>query len=188
MRAYALSMVVVGILSSASSALAASSISSASNQSFPVAGITTAVATITVVDDGVAPVITAAGDLRIRIPAGFNMTWDTADTTATIGGAASSRVSTSTSYEDSDHTLVVDVTADFGPGDSLTISGLSFSNFSAPSAADNLELVVDGSGVTVAHDDKAIQVVGAVPMLPLGFVAAWVAILLGGGIWRLRNA
>ena len=56
-------------------------------------------------------------DIRITVPVGFNMSWDSSDTTATIGGGASSKVSTTVSYEDSGRTLVLDVTSDFAAGD-----------------------------------------------------------------------
>ena len=62
-------------------------ISSATNQLFNQEGGATAIATITITEDG-APSITDTNDIRIRIPSGFNMTWDISDTTATIGGAA----------------------------------------------------------------------------------------------------
>ena len=134
-------------------------ISSAASQIFNQDDAVTAISTITVTEDGT-PTVTAANDLRVRIPATFNMTWDAADTTAVIGGAASAKVSTTVSYEDSDQTLVLDVTSDFGPGDQITISGLSFTAFSAPSAADSLELVVAGSGGgTADEDDKTITVI-----------------------------
>ena len=130
-------------------------LSAAANQSFTVSDPVTASKVLTVTESAVGPSITAADDIRIRIPAGFNMTWDTADTTATIGGAALAKVSSTVSYEDADQTLVLDVTADFAAGDQITIADLGFDNFTAASASDNLELVVSGgSGPTAATDDK----------------------------------
>ena len=52
-------------------------VSSAANQVFVVGDPSTVSSTITVTDNGVTVVITAANDIRIRIPPGFNMTWDT---------------------------------------------------------------------------------------------------------------
>ncbi len=139
--------------------IAAPTISSATNQSFMAGDPPTAIATITVTEDAVAPGITAANDLRIRIPSGFNMTWETSDVTATLGGSAAGKVSSTVSYEDGGLTLVLDVTSDFAAGEQLTISDLSFANFSAASPADNLELVVAGAGgATAATDDKTITV------------------------------
>ena len=134
-------------------------LSAAANQSFTVSDPVTASKVLTVTESAVGPSITPADDIRIRIPAGFNMTWDTADTTATIGGSALAKVSSTVSYEDADQTLVLDVTADFAAGDQITIADLGFDNFTAASASDNLELVVSGgSGPTAATDDKTITI------------------------------
>ena len=48
---------------------------------------------MTITDGTGAGTFTDANDLRIRIPATFNMIWDTLDVTATIGGGASAKVS-----------------------------------------------------------------------------------------------
>ncbi|MHC4218613.1 MAG: right-handed parallel beta-helix repeat-containing protein [Planctomycetota bacterium] len=133
-------------------------ISSAANQSFFVGEAATAISQITVTDtDGV---ITAADDIRIRIPAGFGMIWDYPDTTAVIGGAASSKASTTVSYEDTNATLVLNVTSDFAAGDVITVSGLSFASFSALSSADNLEIEVYNDGEVSATDDKTVTITG----------------------------
>ena len=135
------------------------SLSSAANQLFNQSQAPTAISVITVTEDG-GPTLTALNDLRIRIPAGFNMTWDNTDLTATIGGPAAAKVSGAVvGYEDSDHTLVLDILTDFVAGDSITIADLSFANFTAPTAADNLELVdAGGGGATAATDDKSVTV------------------------------
>jgi hypothetical protein len=138
-------------------AVGAPTISSAADQTFYEADPPTAISTITVTDDGSSPTITAGGDIRIRIPAGFNMSWDTTDTTAVIGGAAAGKVSTSVIYEDGGQTLVLDVTADFIAGDQITVAGLSFTGFGT-SADDNLELEVSGADTVAAVDDKTITV------------------------------
>jgi hypothetical protein len=82
------------------------------------------------------------------------MLWDTSVLLAVIGGTAASKVSTTVSYEDDGKTLVLDVTSDFAPSDQITISGLSFTNFSAASYGDRLELDVFNHGATTAEDDK----------------------------------
>ena len=134
------------------------SISSAANQEFRVDGDSTAISTITITDDASTPGINTEDDIRIRIPSGFNMTWDTSDATATLGGTASAKASTSVSYEDSNKTLVIDVTSDFAAGQTLTVAGLSFNNFSAVSATDNLELEIDNAGTAIDTDDKTIEI------------------------------
>ena len=133
-------------------------LSSAANQFFTVDGLTKGISPITVTDDGTTPAITAANDIRIRIPSSFNMTWDTSDTVASISGTASGKVSTTVSYEDSGKTLVINVTSNFTAGESIVVSGLSFKNFSANSAADNLELEVLNNGAVQATDDKTIAI------------------------------
>jgi hypothetical protein len=140
-------------------------ISSGANQTFTVGDSTTAISPITVTDHGQTPVITAVDDIRIRIPAGFNMDWDIFDTIATITGSAAAKVSTTVSYEDSDKTLVIDVTSDFAASDAITISGLSFTSFSAASSSDYLDLDVNNDATADATDDKTIQIDPA-PSLP----------------------
>ena len=139
-------------------AIAAPTISSAANQTFSVGDPARDIRTITITEDSVSPTITAGDDIRIRIPDGFNMTWDTLDLTAVIGGSAAGKVSTTVSYEDGGRTLVLDVTSDFAAADQITISGLSFENFSAVSAADNLELEVKNNDVVQNTDDKTIAI------------------------------
>ncbi|HWL39698.1 MAG TPA: hypothetical protein VNO75_05615 [Gemmatimonadaceae bacterium] len=135
------------------------SLASLANMTFTVGDPAVGAAIITVIDNATAPTITAADDLRIRIPAGFNMTWNTALTTATIGGPAAAKVSPTVSYEDGGRTLVLDVTADFVAGNQITVSGVQFDNFTAISGADNLQLVVSGAGGgTAVTDTRTIQI------------------------------
>ncbi len=87
------------------------------------------------------------------------MTWDMSVTSVTLTGTASSKVSaTLMSYEDGDKTAVLDVTTDFAVGDQIIIDGLRFTSFTAPSAADNLELEVNNDDVVSATDDKTITI------------------------------
>ncbi len=138
----------------------APTISSAANQTFTVGQAATAMSTITITDDN-PPTITAANDIRIRIPSTFNMTWNTGLTTATIGGPQAGKVSTTVGYEDGGKTLVLNVTGNFAKNDQITVSGLQFKTFTAASAADHLQLVVSGAGGgTAAADDKTITILG----------------------------
>ncbi|MHC4140914.1 MAG: right-handed parallel beta-helix repeat-containing protein [Planctomycetota bacterium] len=132
-------------------------ISSASNQTFTISDPATAISALTITD-GATPTITAANDIRVTIPAGFNMTWDATDTTATIVG---SDVSGTVTYEDSDATLVIDVTGDFSALQSIAVSDLSFKNFTAASSPDNLEVDVNNDSVADATDSSTIQISGA---------------------------
>ncbi|MHC4415259.1 MAG: right-handed parallel beta-helix repeat-containing protein [Planctomycetota bacterium] len=134
-------------------------LSSAANQTFDVGDPATAISGITVTDGSTAS-ITAANDIRIRIPVGFSMTWDATDATASISGGAASKVSGTVTYEDGNATLVVDVTSDFAGSDSITVSGLRFTDFTAASGPDNLELDLDNDATADATDGKTIQVRG----------------------------
>jgi phosphodiesterase/alkaline phosphatase D-like protein len=138
----------------------AAALVSSANQVFSVSDSTTAIQTITVIDAGT-PTITAANDIRIRIPTAFNMVWDTTDTSAVIGGGAAGKVSGTVTYEDAGKTLVLNATSDFAGGDSITVSGLSFKTFSGTSAASNLELETDNLGGTADTDSKTIRIVSA---------------------------
>jgi hypothetical protein len=133
-------------------------ISSAANQTFYVGDSPTAISTITVTDDNQTPSIYAATDIRIHLPSGFDMSWDTLDTEAIIGGGADSKVSTTVTYEGAGMTLVLDVTDDFAASDQITISGLSFLNFTDTSGPDNLELEVGNDNTKAALDDKTITI------------------------------
>ncbi|MBI2591766.1 MAG: hypothetical protein HYW34_03770 [Candidatus Brennerbacteria bacterium] len=90
------------------------------------------------------PVITAANDIRIKIPSSLNMLWQTSTVVATIGGSASGKASTTVSYPDN-KTLLINVLTDFAADDDLTISGLNFSNFTSASASTTLETYYDGA-------------------------------------------
>jgi outer membrane protein assembly factor BamB len=105
------------------------------------------------VSEGMGNSIGATNDIRIRIPAGFNMTWAPM-TPLTISGPASSFVSQFVTYEDSFRTLVIPVIGGFSPSDYITVSGARFQGFSAVSAPDRLVLDV---GPT-ALDDKTVEI------------------------------
>jgi uncharacterized repeat protein (TIGR01451 family) len=134
-------------------------ISSFDDQSFRVGDPPITISEITIQDDASAPTITAGNDIRVRIPAGFNMSWDVSDVSAVIIGTGAGKVSSTVSYEDGGQTLVVDVLTDFDPGDAITVSALSFTNFTAPSIVDHLELEVYNDGQATAMDDKDIFIV-----------------------------
>ncbi|PYP70119.1 MAG: hypothetical protein DMD36_07630, partial [Gemmatimonadetes bacterium] len=139
--------------------VAAPTLASAANQLFLVGQAATAMSAITVTD-AATPTITTANDIRIRIPATVAMTWNTALTTATLSGTGATKVATTVSYEDGGKTLVLSVTTNFVGSEQLVVSGLQYKSFTAPSAADYLQLVVTGAGGgTNASDSRTIQVV-----------------------------
>jgi uncharacterized repeat protein (TIGR01451 family) len=140
----------------------AAAISSLADRTFFVGGVPSLVSPITV-SEGLAPTITASNDVRVRIPGTLAMAWDGADATATLSGSAASKVSPAVLFEDSGATLVLDVTADFGPFDALEVSGLSFRDFAAPSTG-SLELETGNDGAVTAVDDKTMSIATAGPV------------------------
>ncbi|HEX7898261.1 MAG TPA: PKD domain-containing protein [Planctomycetota bacterium] len=140
-------------------AVGAPILSSASSQLFVVGDPPTAASALTVTD-GLVARITAAGDVRIRIPASLSMVWDTSVTTPTIGGSAGGKASATVTYEDAGKTLVVDVVTDLAPLETLVVSGVSFMTFSAASTPANLELEVNNLNTVADLDDKTKAVRG----------------------------
>ena len=94
-------------------------LSSTANQFFNDASAPQAISLITVTEDA-SPSLNTTDDLRIRIPATFNMTWDSTDTTAVIGGPQAAKLDTNVSYEDGDRTLVIPVLTDFATADQVS--------------------------------------------------------------------
>ncbi len=153
-------------------------ISSAANQTFATGDPPTTLATITIVAGPSGTDVTAADDLRIRIPAGLAMLWDTSVTTVTLGGTAGSRVSGSVSYEDASRTVVLNVTSDFAASEDITVSGLRATSFTAASGPLPLDLEARNDDTVTASDDKQITIVAG----GAGGCAAWYDVS-----WGLRK-
>ena len=132
------------------------SISSATNQLFHVNDASSAAAAITVTDIGGGN-IKFNRDIHITIPTGFNMQWDTTVPTVTITGSAAAKVTTTVTYTGT-ATAVINVTATFNANDFVVISGLKFTNFTATSAANNLQLSLRNGLQVDATDNRTIQV------------------------------
>jgi uncharacterized repeat protein (TIGR01451 family) len=144
------------------SPLAAQTISSAANQTFVVGDPSTPISPITITDK-TPPTIKANKNIRVRIPASLNMTWDPTITTVTITGSGASKVSTTVSFANGNRDLVLNITVNFGGGDQITVSGLNFTNFTAPSAASSLGLITGGAGgAIVATDNRTKTIVAKV--------------------------
>src|SRR5207249_1093827 len=126
-------------------------IASAANQVFVVGQAPAGISPITITDVAT-PIITAANDIRVRIPSGLS--WNTALTTATITGSGAGKVSPTVSYEDAGKTLVLNVTSNFAGNDQIVVSGLQYMSFTAPSTAGYLQLAVSGSGSGAASSDS----------------------------------
>ncbi len=138
----------------------AQTISSAANQTFVVGDPTTGISPITITTTSGGQ-IKQNTDIRVRIPAGLNMTWDPTITTATITGSAAIKVSTTVSYANGNLDLFINVTTNFGNGDQITVSGLNFTNFTAPSAASRLGLITGGAGGPVVANDNRTKTIAA---------------------------
>ncbi len=138
----------------------AQTISSAANQTFVVGDPTTGTSPITITTTSGGQ-IKQNTDIRVRIPAGLNMTWDPTITTATITGSAAIKVSTTVSYANGNLDLFINVTTNFGNGDQITVSGLNFTNFTAPSAASRLGLITGGAGGPVVANDNRTKTIAA---------------------------
>jgi hypothetical protein len=126
------------------------SVSSADDQVFQVGQSATPISPITITDGNTSD-ITAANDIRIAIATSTTgMLWDTTDTTAVISGTGAAKVSTTVRYERGGSVLVIPVNSNFandifGTGESITVSGLSFTNFSnAKEASQDLVMYLGG--------------------------------------------
>lgn len=149
------------------SALMKAALSSAANQIFSFGAATTTLSTLTITDQST-PSITAANDLRIKISTStVRMLFDTTDTSATLGGTASGKVSGTVSYEGGGSVLVVPVDTDFNASDTLTIGGLSFTQFTAVNIATTaLGIYLDGPTDTGSDnsDDKLVTITGSMTL------------------------
>ena len=137
-------------------------IHSSNDQFFAVGDPPTKMATIRITDDDVTPQITAANDIRIRIPAGFNMLWDVTNLTPTFSGRGNSNVSGTVSYEDGGRTMVINVLTDFSPSDWLNVKNVEFVSFTSASPPDRLELEVYNDGTIVSVDAFTKEISGGV--------------------------
>ena len=156
---YALGAAGLAVLASvaAPNAALAQTITSAANQLFHVNDAATTISPITVADPA-GNTIKFQRDIYITIPAGFNMTWDTSVLVATLTGNAAGRCDPNVTYLNGNQTVKILVNTTFAAGDQVVISGLRFANFSATSAANNLELALKSNLQLVATDSRSIQI------------------------------
>ena len=142
-------------------------ISSSATQSFVVSQASTVISSI-IITDSTGGAITALNGLRITIPSGLAMEWDTTKTTATITSVVSFKVSPAVTYENLNKTLVLNIIYDFAAGESFTLTGLSFTNFTAASSSDYLGLDIYNTGVSYLKDNKAITIISSAGVLFTG--------------------
>jgi len=144
-------------------AIGAPTISTAGNQIFGVGDTPTATNTITITD-GTPARTSAANDLRIKIPAGFNMQWDTArvdnGTGINFGGSNAAAAAGTITYETS-QIARVNLSGPIGAGQTLTIAGMRYQNFSNPSTPNNIQLEVNGLGTNCNVAGNFVAIGGA---------------------------
>jgi uncharacterized repeat protein (TIGR01451 family) len=133
------------------------SISSAANQLFHVADAATTISPMTVTDISGGN-IKFNRDIRITIPAGFNMTWDTSVLTAALSGSAAARCSPIVAYSNLNQTVTINVLSTFAAGEVVIISGLKFTNFTGTSPANNLQLDLKNNPGFNATDNRTITI------------------------------
>jgi len=131
-------------------------IGSAADKSMSRGYVPSAIQTITITDDPGAPGIKNGTPIVVRIPAGFAMTWNETDMTATLGGTAAGKVG-AVSYTRANHRLMIAVASDFSAGDTLTISDLSFKNY-LDTGNTHLELDFNNDGLADAYDGKTVTI------------------------------
>jgi len=137
----------------------APTMASSANQSFLTGSLPQAASAIAIADDPLDATITAVNDIRIHIPEGFHMRWrDSVSGVGLVGSAAGKVSSTVAAYEDLGRVVVLDVESDFVPGDTLTITGLGFQSFTAPSPLDYLQLEVGDDGLVSAFDSRTVEI------------------------------
>ena len=132
-------------------------ISSAANQLFHVNDASTTISPITVTDVGGGN-IKANRDIRLIIPAGFNMTWDATVATATLSGTAAGRCSAAVTYAGGNLTVTINVSSAFQAGEYVVISGLKFTSFTATSALNHLSVDLKNNPGVAATDPRNIQI------------------------------
>ena len=147
----------VAVVCAPTRASAQVTISSAANQLFHVNDASTTISPITVTDVGGGN-IKANRDIRIIIPAGFNMTWDATVATATLGGTAAGRCSAAVTYTGGNLTVTINVSSAFQAGEYVVISGLKFTNFTATSPLNHLAVDLKNNPGVNGTDPRSIQI------------------------------
>ena len=132
-------------------------ISSAANQLFHVNDASTTISPITVTDVGGGN-IKFNRDIRIIIPAGFNMTWDATVANATLSGTAAARCSAAVAYANGNLTVTINVLSTFLAGEYVVISGLKLANFTATSPVNHLSVDLKNNPGVNGTDPQSIQI------------------------------
>ena len=134
-------------------------ISSAGNTSFA-AGSTNVVLPNIVIDDAIGSTINTTNNIIVRIPGTAALEWVPATGSAVETGGAGAVNAAMAVGGAGNRDLTITVTANFGGGETVTISNVQISSTGGNEAV-QLELIVDGSSV-IATDDKVIAAVDTV--------------------------
>jgi surface protein len=125
---------------------------------------TTTLDTLTVIEDAGVTTIFASHDMRIGIDTAVtDFRFDTSVTSLTFGGTAAGKVDGTVTYEDGGATLVINVTSDFLPSETLTIDGIQVGSFgSISSSTSRFTLTVGNSetGPIESNDLYTIRITG----------------------------
>lgn len=146
---------------SATKAIGDPTISLASNQTFGKGDPSTALVAVTVTEDASVPRITSANSIRIHIPAGLSMSWDTTITSAGLNftGTGTGHVGPAPqlSYPNAT-TAVVTLQSNFNAGEVLTITGLRMTSFTAASGPLGLTLEVNNLGTMCSTSTQTLTI------------------------------
>ena len=105
------------------------------SQVFSFEGDPVSLGDVSIVEGLTSASITTENDMRIRIATStIDMRFDTSITSVTVSGTASSKVENTVTYEEDDTVVVITVTEDFVPEDTLTIGGLQVGSFNTVSS------------------------------------------------------
>jgi hypothetical protein len=143
-------------------AVGAPTIASAVPQAFGKNDPSSVAAPITITDDPVTPRLLSGSSIQVWIPASLAMKWDPAFVPV-IGVTGNGAVGVPT-FANANQTLVIPITTSFtpaGPGQTVTITGAHFNNFSAVSAASFLEFFINGGvppALPNAFDTQSIKI------------------------------
>ena len=111
---------------------------------------------VRIVEDGLAAGLDVDREVRLQLPAG--MVWDAGVTSVSVTAVGSGRLTGNVSYLSGNGVAVLQVSAAFGPGDAVSIAGLSATGFSSVVAPSPLVLQLDGRTAVVGQSGDSLRV------------------------------
>jgi hypothetical protein len=135
------------------------------NLHFYVNQATTTISAVTITENAATSSIVSVNDIRINIATTTtDFRFDTNTISLSMSGTASGKVSGTVSYEDDGATMVIDVTTDFSPSDTLIIDGIKVGSFNSVSTTTgNFALYKNGdvTGESTATSPQTIRITGS---------------------------